>query len=127
MSRFSQRSKHPSSLLRVIAVPVTRIVRYDATPVLDTFVLLRRTPKLTLFVRRACKVIQTDIDWLNKALRLASFEGRLELVEQLLHHGADVNSRADDGDQESLLLAAARRGYVGVMRLLLDGGADVNT
>ncbi len=48
----------------------------------------------------------------------------VEKVRSLLSHGANVNARSDTG-RTALLVAAAYPGTVGVLRLLLDRGADL--
>lgn len=45
-------------------------------------------------------------------------------VQRLVAHGANVNARSDT-ERTALLVAAAYPGTVGVLRLLLDGGADL--
>ena len=44
-------------------------------------------------------------------------------VKELVQQGADVNALDDHGDAP--LVIAAYKGYVGVLKLLLDSGADV--
>lgn len=55
---------------------------------------------------------------------MAAFVGSENVVSYLLEHGADVNSRTQRG--ETPLHYAARAAQPGVMRLLLDNGAELD-
>jgi ankyrin repeat protein len=57
----------------------------------------------------------------NRAFITAVMCGGVELVQELLHRGADVQTQEDQA-----LRAAAERGYAGMVRLLLRAGADVH-
>ncbi|KAJ7306129.1 ankyrin repeat-containing domain protein [Mycena albidolilacea] len=48
-------------------------------------------------------------------------QGREELVQLLLEHGADVNAA------RYLLQVAVRQGHIGIVRLLIEHGANINT
>ncbi|MGP0043531.1 MAG: ankyrin repeat domain-containing protein [Syntrophobacteraceae bacterium] len=61
----------------------------------------------------------------DEALRMAVFENDLEWVECLLSEGADINA-AKGEYKTTVLMEAAVRGNQGVMRLLLEKGANVN-
>ena len=61
----------------------------------------------------------------DSILAAAASEGSLEVVEQLLHAGAEVNSQAL-GLRESALVAAAKHGRMLIVIALLAAGADVN-
>jgi len=61
----------------------------------------------------------------GNALHRAATWGRLETVELLLHHGANINARDQDG--QTALARAALAGKTEVVRLLTINGADVNT
>ncbi len=59
---------------------------------------------------------------LNEALLAAQ---TVEGIESLLEQGADVNY-ADNDDGHTALIEAARNGHTGLVRLLIEHGADVN-
>ena len=61
----------------------------------------------------------------DSILAAAASEGSLEVVEQLLHAGAEVNSQAL-GLRESALVAAAKHDRMLIVIALLAAGADVN-
>ncbi|WP_072802806.1 ankyrin repeat domain-containing protein [Rhodococcoides yunnanense] len=66
-----------------------------------------------------------DIDEFGRtALHYAAAENRINDVRQLLADGADVNSR--DHQQWTPLIFAAQLGFVDVVTVLLNHGADVN-
>lgn len=54
----------------------------------------------------------------------ASSFGHLELAKTLLREGADPNSAMSNGN--NALILAANRGHAQVVRVLAQGGADVN-
>lgn len=64
----------------------------------------------------------------NAPLAIAAGEGRLETVQLLLDAGADVDGTFSDNQGENVtgLLRAAANDYIGVVRLLIDHGANVN-
>jgi WD40 repeat protein/ankyrin repeat protein/serine/threonine protein kinase len=62
--------------------------------------------------------------WNRSALRMASQEGNLDLVQALLAKGANVNARRKDG--ATALMMASEKGHLAVMQVLLDKGAEVN-
>ncbi|OBT87434.1 hypothetical protein VE02_04709 [Pseudogymnoascus sp. 03VT05] len=59
-------------------------------------------------------------------LQEASLEGRRDIIESLLEHGADVKSPPVTGDGATALQYAAIQGLVGIAHLLLEHDADVN-
>jgi len=71
-------------------------------------------------IRCLCVCIQSGLT----ALHVASFGGYPRLVEQLLGHNADVNSRGHRG--ETPLHLAAIGSTANVASLLLNAGANVN-
>ena len=60
----------------------------------------------------------------KSALFVAANEGCLPMVEQLLHHGANVNKAGDL--QQTPLYRAARHGHTEMVAYLIEYGADVN-
>jgi hypothetical protein len=54
----------------------------------------------------------------------AAYEGRTDVVEDLLNRGFDANVTTQDGD--TALIAAAHQGQVAVLELLLERGAAIN-
>ncbi|KAN0126317.1 Ankyrin repeat-containing domain protein [Lactarius tabidus] len=63
-------------------------------------------------------------DFRATALNAATKYGHLEAAKPLIEHGADVDSRDNNGFTP--LLTASRQGQLEIARLLLDHGADVN-
>jgi uncharacterized protein len=61
----------------------------------------------------------------DEAIRMAVAENDLEWAERLLREGADINA-AKGQYKTTVLMEAAVRGNPGVMRLLLEQGANVN-
>ncbi|KAG1664676.1 Kinase D-interacting substrate [Nymphon striatum] len=56
-------------------------------------------------------------------LTMAAELGKLEIVKELINHGADVN--AEDNDNWTALLIAAKEGHNKVVSLLLERGAEI--
>ncbi len=71
---------------------------------------------ITLFARAE--------DNVNEQLLEAARTGNLQLVQQMLEKGADVNARNRYGTTP--LFFAAAKGHLDILRLLLDKGADPN-
>ena len=61
---------------------------------------------------------------LNSRLRAAAQRGKLEIVRELLHEGANIN--ATDPKGNTPLMLATLNGHVAVARDLLENDADVN-
>lgn len=59
---------------------------------------------------------------LNRALLLASLQGTPDIARVLLEHGAEVDTKGDDGT--TALMVAARAGNIPLVKLLLEAGAD---
>lgn len=59
---------------------------------------------------------------LNRALLLASLQGNPAIARVLLEHGAEVDTKGDDGT--TALMIAAHAGNIPLVKLLLEGGAD---
>ncbi|KAK2788575.1 hypothetical protein FQN53_003426 [Emmonsiellopsis sp. PD_33] len=68
------------------------------------------------------------VETLSRALGIAAFLRRAEVVKMLLRNGADVNLECSSfsGSYYSALQAAAGGGMKGMVELLLQAGADVN-
>jgi ankyrin repeat protein len=65
-----------------------------------------------------------DKELLNKGLSEAAFVCDFMRVRELLHRGADVDARDEDG--RTPLFSAVLGGSVGLVGLLLEAGANVN-
>jgi ankyrin repeat protein len=65
--------------------------------------------------------IHVKIDYFNNVFLVAN---TVEMIEELLAHGFDVNSV--DRDRYTLLMWAAQKGRLDLVRCLLKNGADVN-
>ena len=81
-----------------------------------------------LLLERGANVNAQDKDHLTP-LHLACYNGKLEIVRALLSHGAGVNAKGILGQTAlHLVLDGNRSGRdaIGVVRLLLENGADVN-
>ncbi|OBT56680.1 hypothetical protein VE04_03557 [Pseudogymnoascus sp. 24MN13] len=59
-------------------------------------------------------------------LQEATLQGRKDIIELLLEHGADVNSPPVTGNGATALQYAAMEGFLGIAHLLLEHEADVN-
>lgn len=62
--------------------------------------------------------------WYGKELQAAAFEGKKEIVQLLIDHGAKVD--AQGGYFGNALQAAASKGDKEVVQLLVDHGAEIN-
>jgi ankyrin repeat protein len=65
-----------------------------------------------------------DKDLLDKGLAEAAFVCDFVRVRELLHRGASVDARDEDG--RTPLISAVLGGSVGLLGLLLESGADIN-
>ena len=61
----------------------------------------------------------------DEAIRMAVAEDDVEAVERLLREGVEINAVKGEF-KTSILMEAAVRGNVGVMKLLIENGADLN-
>ncbi len=61
----------------------------------------------------------------EKLLIQAAEDGRLDLVDKLLHSGGNPNAKSDE--DFTVLMCAAARGHIEVIRTLLESGAEPNT
>lgn len=68
-------------------------------------------------------MINSSNDTGETALHLAVYAGNMNIVEQLLDHGANVDARNEYG--ETPLFYAARRNMPALIRLLLQRGSDI--
>ncbi len=64
------------------------------------------------------------VDPLFCALYCSSLTNRAKIMEKLIEYGANFNAKRDDG--HNLLVSAACRGEIKVIKLLLNKGANVN-
>ncbi|XP_001641900.2 ankyrin repeat and MYND domain-containing protein 2 isoform X1 [Nematostella vectensis] len=55
----------------------------------------------------------------------AAYKGQIEIVELLLAHGADINSRSHESGYSTLMFGALS-GNIGVVKILLQAGASVS-
>lgn len=74
-------------------------------------------------VLQALEASSSEPETLGRPLYFAAQRGHLEVVELLLEHGADANTRFTYG---SPLHTAARSNYADVVAILLEYGADPN-
>lgn len=63
--------------------------------------------------------------FLDEPLAIAAAEGNITLVRSLLAHGGSPNAEGVDGNSTALVDASAG-GYLQIVQLLIDRGADVN-
>ena len=86
-------------------------------------------PRVEMLLGRGAKPDDPVEDREGKHLPLVSAarEGRLEVVQSLLKHGATVNAVANENWSAGItpLMAAAREGHVTVVKALLNAGADL--
>lgn len=78
----------------------------------------------SLFVIAVLLPIAVGADDINEELLTAGRKGDAEAVKALLAKGADVNAKTRYG--ATALSYAADKGHLGVVRILLDHGANVN-
>ncbi|XP_059174821.1 serine/threonine-protein phosphatase 6 regulatory ankyrin repeat subunit B-like [Physella acuta] len=64
-------------------------------------------------------------EYLDKTLILSCRYGREFLVKILIFHGANIETRDDDGNTP--LLICAEKGFTDIALLLVDKGADINS
>jgi ankyrin repeat protein len=83
-----------------------------------------RVESLKLLLRYGAEITATD-NVGDSALTKIFFHDCPEAVEILLNHGIDVNFK-NSNDGRTALLQAARRGHLGIVKVLLAHGADVN-
>ena len=77
--------------------------------------------------------VNSEDEWGDTPLYIASFLGYVELVEELIMNGADVNIKGGArlekeglGLCETALHGAARRGHEEIAEMLINAGANVN-
>ncbi len=86
----------------------------------------KNKPKLVTHVRDLPKYEKLG----TTALHIASSEGHTECVRGLINHGAALNIQNGNIDShdikgETALILAVRRSHSGVVKLLLEAGADM--
>lgn len=81
--------------------------------------------QMLAFMRKIAEEKPQNAAALNNELGMAARDGDVENVKALLASGAEVDSRAFDGQHTPLTLAA-HRGHDEVMKMLIEAGADVN-
>lgn len=64
--------------------------------------------------------------WYRTSLQFASEKGNLNIINQLMEAGADINAPPVYYCGVTCLQAAISRGYIGIVRVLLHRGAKVN-
>lgn len=69
--------------------------------------------------------VKLDNERFSRPLGAVAHKGHLDVVEELLVTGADINSTSED--TSTPLQAAVNRGYRFVIEKLLAAGANVNT
>ncbi|MCP5496818.1 MAG: ankyrin repeat domain-containing protein [Leptospiraceae bacterium] len=62
----------------------------------------------------------------SRALIVASYRGRTELVNLLISYGADVNVKSDVYETTPLFAASEHGGRTDIMKILIQAGADPN-
>lgn len=65
-------------------------------------------------------------DYFRSPIYFAVKNEHVQIVQLLVHHGADVNKPHADVQVDACLIVAARSGRADIIQLLLDHGADVN-
>lgn len=74
-------------------------------------------------------LLESSIDQISaktlvEAVFQASANGHKRLLQHLIRHGANVNSRCSTGN--TALVVAAEHGYVDIVKLLVKSGANIN-
>ena len=86
-------------------------------------VFLANVPRVNAMLRDNSKLVQERYARGDTALHHATRNGDLEIVEQLVSSGADVNGTSDHGHFP--LYCAAGHGHVETTRYLVEHGADL--
>ena len=86
-------------------------------------VFLANVQRVNAMLRDNSKLVQEHYARGDTALHHATRNGDLEIVEQLVSSGADVNATADHGHFP--LYCAAGHGHVETMQYLVEHGADL--
>ena len=106
-------------LLKAGASP--NIVDVDGTPALMAATLFGDTALMKLLIERGADPNRTGAGGTTALMWAVP---NVEKVRALLEHGANVNGRSET-DRTAFLVAASYPRTVGVLRLLLDRGADI--
>lgn len=70
--------------------------------------------------------ISDNLDQKNVLLRTAVFQNQVETVKKLIAEGADVNIITAEPIESTVLMIAASKGYIEIMKILIENGAHVN-
>ncbi|KAK8227641.1 hypothetical protein HDK90DRAFT_514141 [Phyllosticta capitalensis] len=95
--------------------------RYGKTPLIIS-AMRGHAQNITTLLRLGANIAATDVDGCT-AVQEASYEGNAAALKALIDGGADVNAICRWG---SPLMLAVIKGFIDVVRLLIDVGADFN-
>ncbi|CAE7830661.1 unnamed protein product, partial [Symbiodinium necroappetens] len=99
---------------------------YDGRTALMLAAESGKTAIVRFLVDSGADVCVRDEGYGEMALMKAVFQGHSEIVRLLLNAGSHIGTNAWDDDLDDLLAAAALRGCCSIVRMLLEGGADMD-